>query len=148
MNIENIKRVLKSTVTVAVISTIIALAVANIGGSFLTSFALAFCFQYILFSFIANLINSYFKQRTLQKELDSLESLSTILQCAYCNHQNVMTFIPDDLESSSFTCSKCEKTNTVKIQFVVARQTEILQLPVSSKGVSLKDKDLIDNENE
>jgi hypothetical protein len=145
MNIETIKQITKSTITVTIISTIIALAVANVGGNYVTSFALAFCFQYILFSFVANLINSYFKQKTFQKELDSLESLSTILQCAYCNHQNIMTFIPDDLESSSFSCTNCNKNNSVKIQFVVARQTDMLQLPVSSKGVSLKDKDLIDD---
>lgn len=148
MNKEAIKQITKSTITVTIISAIIALAVANVGGNYITAFILSFCVQYILFSFIANLITSYFKQKTLQKELDSLESLSTILQCAYCNHQNVMTFIPDDLESSSFSCSNCGKTNSVKIQFVVARQTEILQIPVSSKGVSLKDKDLIDNDEE
>jgi transcription elongation factor Elf1 len=74
-------------------------------------------------------------------ELDNLEKLSTILQCAYCNTQNVMTFIPDELDTSEFICTSCEKKNTVKLQFVVARKTDMLQIPVSSKGVSLKDKD-------
>lgn len=144
----NFKYFFKSTLIVVVISTIISLAVMNIGGNFLTTFLLAFSCQYILFSFAAGVINSYLKQQTMQKELDALENLSTILECAYCNQKNIMTFIPDELEVSEFICSKCEKKNSVRIQFVVARQTELPQIPTSSKGISLKGKELLDNENE
>jgi hypothetical protein len=56
-----------------------------------------------------------------------------------------MTFLPDEIDTSEFLCVKCQKKNSVKIQFVVARQTEIMSLPVSSKGVSLQDKEDLDN---
>jgi hypothetical protein len=140
------KRFIKSTVIVTILSSIIGLAIMNIGGNFLTTFLLAFSCQYILFSFVANIINSYIKQQTIQKELDVLEPLSTILECSYCNQKNLMIFNPDDIETSEFSCSECQKKNSVKIQFVVARQTEFIQLPMSSKGVSLKDKEIIDIE--
>lgn len=139
--INNIKRVIKSTITVLIVSGFTGYAVYLNGGSFTSAFILSFCIQYVLFSFTANIISSYFKEKTYQKELDNLESLSTILQCAYCNSQNVMTFIPDELETSEFVCSSCEKKNTVRIQFLVARKTDMIQLPVSSTGVSLTDKD-------
>lgn len=126
---DKVKTVIKSTIIVTLISAIIGLAIQNIGGNFLTTFLLAFSCQYILFSFVANILNAFFAQQRLKKELEILEPLSTILECAYCNHNNLMTFIADDLETSEFTCAKCEKKNTVKIQFVVARQTEILNLP-------------------
>lgn len=139
--IYNIKNLIKSTAIVLFISGLTGYAVHISGGNFISSFILSFCIQYVLFSFTANVINSYFKEKTYQKELDNLETLSTILQCAYCNKQNVMTFIPDELETSEFVCTNCEKKNTVKIQFIVARKTDMIQLPVSSTGVSLKDKD-------
>ena len=141
MTIKTIKHLLKSTLIVLLISGLTGYAVYYNGGSFISSFILSFCIQYVLFSFTANIIKSYFKQKTYQMELDNLEKLSTILQCAYCNTQNVMTFIPDELDASEFICTSCEKKNTVKLQFVVARKTDMLQIPVSSKGVSLKDKD-------
>jgi hypothetical protein len=143
---ETTKKILLSTLTVFAISILIGFAAKNIGGDFISSFILAFAFQYILFSFIGNVINSYFKQKTIQKELDILEPLSTILNCAYCNHKNMMTFLPDEMETSEFTCTKCEKKNSVRIQFVVARQTEMIDLPVSSTGVSLKDKEYLDSD--
>lgn len=141
-----IKRIIKSTTIVLFISLLIALGVYNIGGNFLTSFILAFSCQYILFSFVANVINSYLTQQRLLKELDTLEPLSTILECSYCNQQNVMTFLPDDSETPEFTCNKCNKKNSVRIQFVVARQTEVLNLPISSTGVSFSDKQKMESE--
>jgi hypothetical protein len=129
---DKIKNVLKSTVVVLIISILIGLAVYNIGGNFLTTFLLAFSCQYILFSFVASVINSYLTQQRLKKELDVLEPLSTILECAYCNHPNVMTFIADDLQTSEFTCTACNKKNSVKIQYVVARQTEVLNLQANN----------------
>lgn len=142
---ENLKKILTSTLIVIIISLLIAISIHSVGGNFISSFILAFSIQYILFSFIGNIINSYLKEKTTQKELDLLEPLSTILNCAYCSHNNVMTFLPDESETSEFTCSKCEKKNSVRIQFVVARHTEMITLPVSSNGVSLIDKEDLDN---
>jgi transcription elongation factor Elf1 len=143
---EKTKKILKSTLVVLIISTVIGLAIKNIGGDFITTFLLAFSCQYILFSFIGNVVNSYLTQQSIQRQLDNLEPLSTILQCSYCNQQNVMTFVPDESETFQFTCLKCEKKNSVKIQFVVARQTEILNLPVTSTGISFRDKEILDEE--
>ena len=65
----------------------------------------------------------------LQKELDALEPLSTILDCAYCSKSNVMIFLPDQNERAEFVCTSCEKKNLVNIQFVVARITEPVNVP-------------------
>ena len=90
---------------------------------------LFFSLQYVIFSFIASIFRNYFFQKTLQKELDALEPLSTILECAYCKTTNVMTFLPDQNERAEFTCSSCNRRNLVNIQFVVARITEPVNVP-------------------
>jgi transcription elongation factor Elf1 len=113
-----------STLKVLMLSTIGALCLWFFGFDFIPSFCLVFVFQYILFSFIGNIINNYYIQKTKQKELEALEPLSTILECAYCNTKNLMTFLPDQNERMEFGCSSCNKKNVVNIQFVVARTTE------------------------
>lgn len=120
---------IKSTSIVVFISAIGALGVYSVGGSFWAFFSLLFAIQYILFSFLASIIKNYQIQKTRQLELQTLEPLSTILECAYCNTQNVMTFLPDQNERVEFVCSKCEKKNLVNIQFVVARITEPVNMP-------------------
>jgi len=130
---------IKSTVIVLFISCLGALSFHLAGYSFFISFLLFFVFQYIIFSFLGNLINNFFIQKTKQKELDVLEPLSTILECAYCNTKNVMTFLPDQNERLQFECSSCKKTNSVNIQFVVARTTEPIQTQTPIK-VDLKDE--------
>jgi len=113
-----------STLKVFLLSTIGALCLWFFGFGFIPSFCLVFVFQYILFSFIGNMVNNYYIQKTKQKELEALEPLSTILECAYCNNKNLMTFLPDQNERMEFECSSCKKKNVVNIQFVVARTTE------------------------
>lgn len=63
-------------------------------------------------------------------ELDKLENLSTILECAYCSEKNILTFIPDQNEKLEFTCSSCNKLNSVIMQFTVIKQNETI--PISS----------------
>jgi transcription elongation factor Elf1 len=82
-----------------------------------------------LFSFLATIIKNYQIQKTFQKELDRLEPLSTILNCAYCAKPNIMTFLPDQNERVEFSCNSCNKTNLVTIQFMVARITEPVNIP-------------------
>lgn len=125
---------IRSTLTVLIISFIGSLGVKTIGGNFWAAFALFIAIQYILFSFIATLLKSYFFQQALQKELDALEPLSTILDCAYCSKSNIMTFLPDQNERAEFTCTSCDKRNLVNIQFVVARITEPVNMP-SATGI-------------
>ena len=123
---------LKSTITVLFISTVRALLFKLIGFSFIVTFFLFFIFQYIIFSFIANMVNNFFAQKTKQLELQELEKLSTLLECAYCAKTNVMTFLPDQNEKTEFICGSCKNKNSVNIQFVVARVTDF----VSSNNIT------------
>lgn len=96
------------------------------GFSFYISFFLFFIFQYVLFSVIANIVNNYYIQKTKQMELQELEKLSTLLECAYCTKLNIMTFLPDQNEKLEFTCNSCKNKNSVKMQFIVARVTDFV----------------------
>jgi hypothetical protein len=115
---------IRSTLTVITTSALISLAALLFGINWIATFILVFVLQYILFSFFGNLINNYFVEKTKQKQLDKLEPLSTILDCAYCNAKNIMTFLPDETERIEFECESCKKKNLVNIQFVVARITD------------------------
>lgn len=121
--------IIKSTGIVVFVSLLGGLSFYLIGYNFWPAFILFFIFQYILFSFIGNIINSYFLQKTKQKELETLEPLSTLLECAYCNKPNIMTFFPNDNEMLEMECASCKKKNSIRIQFVVARLTEPLNVP-------------------
>lgn len=116
--------ILKSTAIVLIISALAALGIHMFGGNFWAAFLLFFAIQYIVFSFLASVVKNYFFQKIREKELDVLEPLSTILECAYCSTTNVMTFLPDQNERAEFVCTSCQKKNLVNIQFVVARVTE------------------------
>jgi hypothetical protein len=115
---------IKSTAIVLFISLLIGLAVWMLKGNFLAAFILAASCQYIVFGFIGSIVNNYYNQQTRQKELDKLEQLSSILECAYCKKPNVITFIPDQNERVEFLCDSCTKKNVVNIAFSVARVTE------------------------
>jgi hypothetical protein len=129
---------LKSTAIVFIVSAIGALGISLFGYNFIASFLILTCIQYILFSTISSVINSFFIEKTKQKELEKIENLSTILNCAYCNQQNLMTFLPDDGENMEFVCDHCKKKNSVKINFIVARITEPVTVP-KVEGISLED---------
>jgi len=126
----------KSTAIVIAISTLGSLAIKMFGGNFWASFLLFFSIQYILFSFFATIIKNYFIQQTYQKQLDVLEPLSTILECASCRTNNVMTFLPDQNERAEFVCTSCERKNVVNIQFLVAQTTEPI-ITSNATGVPL-----------
>jgi hypothetical protein len=130
---------IKSTFIVTAISFLASLGVKTLGGNFWAAFVLFFTIQYILFSFIASIAKNYFVQKTRQKELDVLEPLSTILECAYCNTSNIMTFLPDQNERAEFVCTSCNKTNLVNIQFTVARITEPVAVP-NATGIPLQNE--------
>lgn len=105
--------------------------------NFFFIFGIAFLSQYVLYSFISTLIVNYYREKTKQIELEKIENLSTILECAYCNDKNILTFIPDQNEKLDFECNSCNKMNTVIMQFSVIKQNETL--PIQS---------LLINENE
>jgi hypothetical protein len=120
--------IVKSTVTVIITAFLISLSAFLFGINWIATFILAFVLQYVLFSFFGNIINNYFIEKTKQKQLDSLEPLSTILECAYCSSKNIMTFLPDETERIEFECDSCKKKNLVSIQFVVARITDAVTI--------------------
>lgn len=127
------KKVLKSFVvsTTKVVSLALlgAFSLYLIGLNFWGTFLLLICLQYILFYCISYVLNVLAIEKTKQKELDKLEKLSTLLNCAYCNKQNVMTFDPNESNRIEFECEHCKKKNLVTMQFLVARITEPVNLP-------------------
>lgn len=119
----------KSTLIVLVISTLGAFGFYLFNLNFWAAFFILFCLQYIAFALIADLVKSFFSEKTKQLELEKLEPLSTILECAFCNTKNMMVFIPDENERVEFECSSCKNKNLVNIQFMVARITEPVTVP-------------------
>lgn len=116
----------KSTATVFTISGIVGLSFFLSGKSFWPIFLISAGIQYVLFSFVGNLITNYLDYQTKIKELDKIEPLSTILECAVCKTPNVITFVADQNERFEFICEKenCASKNVVSINFSVARVTE------------------------
>ena len=125
---NNILEFLKSTITVITISAIGALGAYIFNINYWATFCLLFVFQYIIFSFVGNTIKNYLAEQTRQKELDSLEPLSTILECAYCKSKNLMIFTPHQEERIEFECSSCKNKNLVNINFIVARVTDTINM--------------------
>jgi hypothetical protein len=118
------KNFIKSTFYVSVVSLLAGMGGYLLGYNFLAIFLIFIAIQYILFYAISSMVISFFVEKTKQKELDKLENLSTILNCAYCNQPNLMTFLPQDTSRLEFECDSCKKKNVVTIGFTVARVTE------------------------
>jgi uncharacterized membrane protein len=132
-----VKNFIKSTFYVCIVSLFAGMGGYLLGYNFLAFFLLFAAIQYILFSAISSLIISFFVEKTKQKELDKLENLSTILNCAYCNQPNVMTFLPQNTSRLELECDSCKKKNVVTIGFTVARITEIVNVPTVT-GIPLE----------
>jgi hypothetical protein len=124
------KRIIKPLLLNIILSSLFGLTNSLYQGSFIYAFIISFLILYIVYYIASIIIVGTFKEKTKQLELSKLENLSTILDCSYCSHKNIMTFIPDQNEKTNFTCSSCNKENSVIIQFIVARITE--SLPINS----------------
>ena len=133
------KNVVKSTLIVLSISLFGSFGGYLFGFNFFGIFFVLLCMQYILFYTISYIAKLTLIEKTKQKELEKLESLSTILNCSYCNKQNIMTFTPEDNSRMEFKCDHCNKTNLVTLQFVVARITEPVKLPTVT-GIPLEEQ--------
>jgi hypothetical protein len=127
---------LKSTSIVVVISALGAYSAYLFNINYLATFLFLFVIQFIVFSFLGDIITNYFKEKTKQKELDFLEPLSSMLDCAYCNTTNVITFLPNQNERIEFECTKCKNKNLVNLVFSVARITGPVNVP-SITGIPL-----------
>ena len=126
---ESVKNFLKPVSLLLAISFLGSFGFFLLGFNFWAVFVLFIVFQFVLFSFIGNIFTHYITEERRKKELDKLESLSTILQCAYCHKKNLMVFNPDDVERIEFECDHCKKTNLVTMQFVVAQISQPLEIP-------------------
>jgi len=133
--VKNLRRTL---IINTIISTLAGLVSLMSGNNFLYVFSFFFIIQYILYSVIVTLIVNFYREKTKQKELDKLENLSTILECAYCKTKNLLIFVPDQYEKSNFVCTSCEKENTVILNFLVARTTD--ELPPMNSILINEDK--------
>jgi transcription elongation factor Elf1 len=125
-----VKKIIKPLFINIIISALFGIVSILNGYSFFYTFGIAFLSQYVLYSFISTLIVNFYREKTKQLELQKLENLSTILECAYCNAKNILTFIPDQNEKLEFVCNSCEKTNNVIMQFTVIRQND--SVPIQS----------------
>lgn len=117
----------KSTTIVLTNSGLVGLSFTLLDKPFWPAFILATCTQYLAFGVLVSIVSQYLQSKVRLAELDSLEPLSTILQCASCTTPNVTTFVPDQQERVEFVCDKCEGKNVVSINFTVARVTEFIE---------------------
>ena len=136
---ESSKSIIKSTATVLGLSFLAGFAATLAGVSFWAGFFSAAILQYIVFSFVGSFLTHYISESRRKLELDKLESLSTILQCAYCHKPNLMTFNPNDVERIEFECDACKKRNLVTMQFTVVQISQPLEIPkvigIPSEGI-------------
>lgn len=129
---KSVLNFLKSTLIVLLTSTLFSFGLTIFNLNFWGSFLFFTAFQYVLFSFFGTIIQNYIYADVRKKELDKLESLSTILNCAYCQKPNLMIFNPNDSERVEFECDHCKNKNLVTMQFVVAQITTPLEIPTVS----------------
>lgn len=130
MNIpKTLKNIWKPLSLLFAVSFVGASGFYILGFNFWAIFILFLVFQFILFSFVGNILNHYITEERRKKELDALEPLSTILQCSYCHKKNLMVFNPNDVERIEFECDHCKKANLVTMQFVVAQISQPLEIP-------------------
>lgn len=113
----------RSIVTVSFVSALFGVAAYLCNKPFWVTFLLSFAAQIVTGYALATYTYSNYKKTVYLAELDKLEKLSTILNCAYCNEPAVITFLPDQVPT--LVCDKCQNSNSVKLQFTVARTTTI-----------------------
>lgn len=139
------KLVFQSLLTTSLISSLFGLASYLFNYSFWAVFAITAAMQFIIGYMYSTYVTSKYKKEVLIAELDKLERLSTLLNCVYCNIQNIVTFLPNEVPD--FACDKCGQLNSVKLQFTVARSTntvpnitdfdKIIKEPQSNHNIKL-----------
>jgi hypothetical protein len=134
------KKTIYSILTVSVVSLTGSVGLTLLTGKAIAGYFLALTALQVLVGYVANVfIVEKFKHEAFLAELEKLESLSTILNCAYCEEPNVKSFVPND--DANFVCTKCNNENTVVVQFSVARTTtpvnSILSEPQKNHNIKL-----------
>jgi len=116
-----IRSIIKSLATTSFVSCLCGVASLTAGKSFWATFCIATAVQFMLGYALATYTFYNYKKSIYLAELEKIENLSTILNCAYCNVPNLVTFLPEaDIE---LKCEKCKNTSSVKLHFTVARHT-------------------------
>ena len=114
-------KVFQSLLITCTVSTFCSLIFTLFGVSFWYTFAIVCLLQWIT----NYVVHVYIKEKNLKEmylaELSKLEDLSTLLNCAYCNTQNVVTFLPESV--TDFKCTNCNNINHVKLNFTISRST-------------------------
>ena len=131
LNFSQLLTFIKSLFTTALVSTLFGIAGASLGKSFWAGFGYSAAAQFIIGYIVATITHSSYKNSTYLAELNYLEKLSTILNCAYCNHPNIVTFLPEEIPN--IICEKCKNTSSIKLQFSVSRTT----LPAGDPSMSI-----------
>ena len=119
----------KSFITINTVSFLSGSAAFLIERSFWAYYILSFVLQIIIGYVIATYTYSHYKSTAYMAELEVLEKLSTLLNCAYCNQPNVITFLPDNIPD--LKCDQCGSISSVKLHFTVARTTTAISNKVS-----------------
>jgi len=118
---QSTQLLIKSITTVSFISTLCGVAAYLVNKSFWAAFCLGTAVQFIAGYVVSVITANDYKSAVVKAELDKLEKLSTIVNCAYCSTPNVVTFLPDEVPS--IVCDKCQNVSSVKLHFTVARTT-------------------------
>lgn len=123
MNINKafIFKIVKSLTTIIAVSSLVSVFFFMGGASFVSVFCIATALQFIMGYLVSAYLTSKHNTEVYLNYLSKLEKLSTILDCAFCNTPNIVTFLPQ--ESADFECTNCKNTNAVKIAFSVSRAT-------------------------
>lgn len=118
------KNALKSILMTCFIASLCGLSGLIFGKSFLAIFCIAIVIQIMLGYALSTLTFYNYKKSVYLAELEKIEKLSTLLNCAYCNETCLVTFLPE--VAPELKCAKCNNTSSVKLHFTVARQTNIV----------------------
>jgi len=120
---DQAQSVFKSYLTVIFVSSLCGLAAHLWDKSFWAAFCLTTALQFIVGYVVSAITINGYRASVHLAELDKLEKLSTIINCAYCNASNVITFLPEEVPLVK--CDKCNNTSNVKLHFTISRQTSI-----------------------
>lgn len=115
------KNIIKSILTTAFVSSLTGIVSVLVGKTFWVAFCMMTILQIVFGYALATYTFYNYKKDVYLAELDKIEKLSTILNCAYCNEPALVTFLPD--QTPELQCEKCKNNSSVKLHFTVARQT-------------------------
>jgi len=118
---KQLQELLKSYFTITFVSSLFGLAAYLFDRSFWAAFCLCTALQFVTGYIMSVITVNDYKTKALQMELEKLEKLSAIINCAFCNTPTVITFLPEEVPA--IKCDKCQNISNVKLHFTVSRST-------------------------